>query len=458
MPGATSIFVGDIPNCLPDLKDAVSDYDREADESIGLTPDGRFTRDDFEYMKSVHPDQLARFQSFDHFRGYVRRYIRENRFNPVCQEESGLAVDELPIVIANIPRCVVAGGVSLYSALVELDSKAGGGRADGRFSQDDFRRIKRNGSDLANFARFGQFKRYVRQFIDSQRCTDECRAERNMSEDPEGDAICYAPDEPDLPQIPPPRRKPRHRGKGSGDRPEPDLSAFDYDPPKWLSDGVPYESDPAFARPSPTRFSRIPTFDELLADHMKSPFEADIDLPGPMRTDVPNFKVSFDGEDFIFDVYGCFVKSRRDRRCIADWPYYIAMLKNHNTQVVRKRHAGPDGKVRVRVPASIGDRVSGFGIDASTQSFSMNKLYWQIMADGSIELIRNVLIDSRGNEYKAPSFRQRAAKVLQGTGVGTGISALIDPIGTWRRYLEMVDEANKNGFSGEVDPKAKDTR
>ncbi|MBN1283666.1 MAG: hypothetical protein JXA24_07850 [Proteobacteria bacterium] len=469
------ISVGSIPNCLADLKDFVRGLDREADKARGNAPDGKFTRanyDDALRLRLVGWRDLSAFEGFFRFRDYVESYIENNRFNPICQEESGIAVNESPLDIRSVPRCVMLGGISLYSILTKIDAVANEGKTDGQLSEKEFNDVKRVEADLMRFKDFKQFKSYIRQYIDSQRCTELCLDARNLKSDPEAGGVCVAPDEPSLPDIPAPK-KTRPGRTAKAPKKAPDLSAFSPDYPKWLDDPVPYEEDPRFKNDGSSRYASIPSFDDLLEKYVgNAGASPQIDLPGPLRKDRVNYRASFDGKHFIFDLYGCYVRSRADLRCVADWPYFIASLENLRSRAGSSNAAGPDGTVRVRIPAAIGDTVSAFGIDSVTHEFSITKLFFRIMEDKSVVLIRSAMLDDSGEETHSRSSQPDSTSYRNDSrgaggndvtkqdvagfmrhfpGVGTLISMILDPKGHFRNWRQELDQLNCDGYDGTVD-------
>jgi len=455
----SSISIYDIPACLPDLRDAISDYDREADDAMGRAPDGDFTADDFEYARLMHPGELERFPTFDSFQSYVQKYIKGMRFDPLCQEESGLAVNELPLDIWNIPECVTFdGSLTLRSVLMALDSKADGGKSDGRFTEENFKKVKEVDRDLKRFATFGKFKKFIREYVDSKRCTEECRVERELAGDPENRGACYAPDEPGLPPMPKSAKPKMAKADPEKElKPKPDLSGFSHDYPRWLDDPAPYQGRSGGGR-SPLAMQSM---DELLASYVKNPFEVEVDMPVNLDREAMGWNASFDGKDFIFDLHGCYVKSVQDLTCIADWPYFIASLTNFRNGRHRTKHADSGGDVRVRVPAQIGDRVSAVGRDPNTNEYGLHKLIFEIDGAGQVRLVKRILLLPSGEDYASaiPTPREKVSMFFERyvSMVGPWIALLVDPKGAGRRYVDRVSFANVNGWSGEVSP-ANDVR
>lgn len=130
-----------------------------------------------------------------------------------------------PLNVRSVPGNVKFFGMPMGTWLKRLDRIADGGQSDGRFTEGNFRFFQRKSlaflqrnysfaSYLKRFRNFAHFRRYVEQYIQSQRCEDPRlkatirRLNQNVAETPDK-LQCTAWQKPKLPPLPRRRRSTR---------------------------------------------------------------------------------------------------------------------------------------------------------------------------------------------------------------------------------------------------------
>ncbi len=287
------------------------------------------------------------------------------------------------IFLSRIPACarLLDEATPVAEWLANLNREADGGVSDDRFTEDNFNDARRNNplaKDLKRFRHFRDFRAFLEQFVESQRCTPACRKEHERDRPELTDRpppICIAPPTPELPQIP---RRPRPK-------PKPDISMFHTNTPKWYD-----EPSPERAKTVRPPAAIIPDMEELFVQAHPLPGSDALDHSTLAGATSPVMNISYDGRDVVLRAHGCYINNEDSDRCVAPWSFFSLELQNETRNNRQRRRADANGDAVIHVPAEPGDRISVHGTDATTGRPSLNRMFFRITQQKTMEMTGEV--------------------------------------------------------------------